>query len=474
MQPTTETKRYLWNYETINWSSGTTPTYVEPIIIGIHGAKGPQGSQGPQGIQGPKGANGTSQYIHIRYSANSNGNPMTTTPQSNTVYIGLANTTSSTAPTGYASYTWSKYRGDNGSQGIQGPAGANGKPTYTWIKYADTNTGVGMSDSPSGKKYIGMAFNKTTQTESTTASHYTWSLMPQNIEVGAKNLLLKSNEEITNKLYPIATYKMSEKMIAGQEYTIRLWGTLGTGKTSFNPYLNGGSISLGALKNNGDGTFSLTFVGRDSGVTTGDFLNIYPMASTTSVDSTITKIKLEKGSVATDWTEAPEDVQDKIDEKASNESVNEVASDIGEIQNDLIENYAGKGDIERLDEAVIASNKAIEEARADSIKDINGIDNRTAILEQNFGDYAVDWNFIRTSVRLAEEGLRLSKEGDDTGILIQNDKISFVTSDNEVAYMTGQELYINQGTFLNNVKIGQHRVSTLPSDSTITVIRYEG
>ena len=471
MQTTTPEKRYLWNYETITWSSGTTPTYVDPIVIGVHGEQGPQGKQG---IQGPTGANGTSQYIHIRYSTASNGNPMTDKPSASTKYIGIANTTSSTAPSGYASYTWSLYKGEKGDQGVQGPPGANGQPTYTWIKYADTDTGVGMSDSPSGKKYIGMAFNKTTQTEGTTASQYTWSLMPQNIEVGAKNLLLKSNEEITNSLYPIATYKMSEKMIVGQEYTIRLWGTLGAGKTNFTPYLNGGSISLGALKNNGDGTFSATFVGKDSGVTTGDILHIYPFASTTVVNSTITKIKLEKGSLATDWTEAPEDVEARISDKASNESLNEVASGIGEIKNDLIENYAGIGDIQRLDEAMIASNAAIEEARADSIKDINGINNRTAILEQNFGDYAVDWNFIRTSVRLADEGVRISKAGEKTGVLIQNNKISFVSDDNEVAYITGSELYITQGTFLDNVKIGQHRVSTLPSDKTITVIRYEG
>ena len=58
MKPTTETERYLWNYETVKWSSGTTPTYVEPIIIGVHGAKGATGatgSTGPKGATGPQG-----------------------------------------------------------------------------------------------------------------------------------------------------------------------------------------------------------------------------------------------------------------------------------------------------------------------------------------------------------------------------------------------------------------------------------
>ena len=34
-----------------------------------------------------------------------------------------------------------------------------------------------MSDDPAGKTYIGLAYNKTTATESTTASDYTWSLI---------------------------------------------------------------------------------------------------------------------------------------------------------------------------------------------------------------------------------------------------------------------------------------------------------
>lgn len=271
------------------------------------------GPEGPQGPQGPKGIDGKTPYFHTAWANSADGvTGFSTTVSTNKLYIGTATTFESDDPTEPSAYDWVKIKGDKGDKGEKGDQGPNGQPIYTWIKYADTDTGVGMSDSPSGKKCIGMAFNKTTQTESSTASHYTWSLMPQNIEVGAKNLLLKSNEEITNELYPIATYNMSEKMIAGQEYTIRLWGTLGTGKTNFTPYLNGGSISLGALKNNGDGTFSATFVGKDSGVTTGDFLNIYPMPSSISVDSTITKIKLEKGGVATDWTEAPEDVEARI------------------------------------------------------------------------------------------------------------------------------------------------------------------
>lgn len=63
-----------------------------------------------------------------------------------------------------------------GSQGIQGPAGANGQTLYTWLKYADSPTS-GMSDSPDGKKYMGIAYNKTTPTKSNTYTDYQWSLI---------------------------------------------------------------------------------------------------------------------------------------------------------------------------------------------------------------------------------------------------------------------------------------------------------
>lgn len=67
--------------------------------------------------------------------------------------------------------------GPQGPQGIQGPQGPNGQTTYTWIKYATSSTGANMSDSPTGKTYIGIAYNKTTATESTNAADYAWSLI---------------------------------------------------------------------------------------------------------------------------------------------------------------------------------------------------------------------------------------------------------------------------------------------------------
>ena len=178
--PTPIQGQYNWTKTVITYTDGTSSTAWSTSYNakdGQKGDKGDKGDRGPQGIRGPAGANGQSQYVHMRYSANSNGSGFVSSPNSNTKYIGIAVTTSSTAPTGASSYTWSKFIGENGSQGIQGPTGPSGKTTYTWVKYADEKDGTGISDSPSGKMYIGLAFNKTTQTESTNPKDYQWSAM---------------------------------------------------------------------------------------------------------------------------------------------------------------------------------------------------------------------------------------------------------------------------------------------------------
>lgn len=132
------------------------------------------------------------------------------------------------------------------------------------------------------------------------------------VEVGGKNLLLNSGIEYSNTDYPTHIYNMSELMRQEEIYTIKIWGKLGDGKSNFNAYLDGSSINLGSLINNNNGTYSLTFTGKNGTRTDYSIIHIYPMPSSVSSTSTITKIKLEKGNIATDWTPAPEDIEEDL------------------------------------------------------------------------------------------------------------------------------------------------------------------
>lgn len=137
-----------------------------------------KGDKGDTGVPGTPGADGITYYTWIKYSAYADGSYMSDTPNSFTEYIGIAtNKTSPVESTDKTQYTWSKFKGDKGDDGAQGVPGIDGVTYYTWIRYADTPTGGGMSNDPTGKEYIGFAYNKTTPTESSFPSDYKWSLI---------------------------------------------------------------------------------------------------------------------------------------------------------------------------------------------------------------------------------------------------------------------------------------------------------
>lgn len=124
------------------------------------------GKDGSQGIPAPV------YYTWIRY-ADTPTSGMSSDP-TNKTYIGIAyNKTSQTPSSNYSDYQWSKFRGDDGAS-IKGD---DGKTLYVWIKYADDEKGKNMSDAPEGKTYMGMAWNKSTSKESTNAADYSWSLI---------------------------------------------------------------------------------------------------------------------------------------------------------------------------------------------------------------------------------------------------------------------------------------------------------
>ena len=131
-QPIWTEGKYIWRRNFVTYGDDRTEFTPSENGVCITGNTGAQGARGPQGAAGPKGETGAQG------------------PQGAT--------------------------GPQGPQGIQGVKGADGKTYYTWVKYADSPTS-GMSDNPSGKKYIGFAYNKTTGTESTSYSDYSWSLI---------------------------------------------------------------------------------------------------------------------------------------------------------------------------------------------------------------------------------------------------------------------------------------------------------
>lgn len=71
-----------------------------------------------------KGQDGTSSYIHRKYSDNANGTPMS--DNSNLKYIGIYTGNKQQAPTNASEYSWTKIRGEDGARGRDGNNGRDG------------------------------------------------------------------------------------------------------------------------------------------------------------------------------------------------------------------------------------------------------------------------------------------------------------------------------------------------------------
>ena len=63
----------------------------------------------------------------------------------------------------------------DGEDGTPGTPGKDGQVLYTWMKYSHNEDGSDMSDDSTNMEYVGIAYNKTSKTESTDPSDYTWS-----------------------------------------------------------------------------------------------------------------------------------------------------------------------------------------------------------------------------------------------------------------------------------------------------------
>ena len=145
-----------------------------------------------------------------------------------------------------------------------------------------------------------------------------------NIQVGGKNLLRNSKQRITNSNYNIAIYHLTEELRDGDVVTLTIKGQLGAGKTAFAAYNSGDFIELSRLFDKGNGIYQNTFVWRKSNnigrTSDNKTLFIWTYDGSVSAESTIEWIKLEKGNKSTDWSPAPEDVENQIQtEKQSRE-----------------------------------------------------------------------------------------------------------------------------------------------------------
>lgn len=132
------------------------------------------------------------------------------------------------------------------------------------------------------------------------------------LPVYGRNLLLGSGKEVSNSNYNIANYWLAEQIPNGTQVTLTVWGELGENKNYFEVFASDGITDQDAdLKKTEfvNGRNSVTWNWK-VGSSDNTMIRIYAAPGGSSATSTIHKIKLEYGDIATEWTPAWEDIPD--------------------------------------------------------------------------------------------------------------------------------------------------------------------
>lgn len=457
---------------------------------GLQGERGLQGPKGDQGIPGIKGADGKTQYTHIAYADTVSGSGFSQT-DTDKAFIGMYQDFSTTDSRNPQDYRWSKWKGSDGRDGIPGKAGADGRTPYVHFAYADSADGrTGFSLTQDGtKRYLGICTNFD-KANSTDPADYSWNDTAGSVSVGGRNLLkgskgpFKPDKKPTNfdnnVLYKSETSVYLEQ---NQKYLISAKSD-GNFTALHNANVESDNVTLwliddkyqnyqivSDLKTGTTGTL-ITWVKP-----TGNYhlrVNTYHKTASKSV----WEVKIEKGTVKTDWTPAVEDVQDDIDSKADSVLTQAQLNKLNEVNSVVQAELEAKASLEILNQWVKAYQdfvNANNANRAQAEKNLADASARVAKLENNLNDMSERWNFIDSYMTSSNEGLVIGKTDNSSSVLFSpGGRISMFSAGNEVMYISQGVIHIENGIFSKTIQIGRYREEQDFINPDRNVIRYVG
>lgn len=460
---------------------------------GLQGERGLQGLQGPkgdQGIPGIKGADGKTQYTHIAYADTVSGSGFSQT-DTDKAFIGMYQDFSTTDSRNPQDYRWSKWKGSDGRDGIPGKAGADGRTPYVHFAYADSVDGrTGFSLTQDGtKRYLGICTNFD-RANSTNPVDYSWNDTAGSVSVGGRNLLkgskgpFKPDRKPTNfdnnVLYKNETSVYLEQ---DQKYLVSAKSD-GNFTALHNPNIESDNVTLWLID---DKYQNYQIVSDLKTGTTGTLItwnkptgNYHLRVNTyhKTASKSVWEVKIEKGTVKTDWTPAIEDVQDDIDSKADQVLTQAQLNKLNEVNSVVQAELEAKASLEILNQWVEAYQdfvNANNASRAQAEKNLADASARVAKLENNLNGMSERWNFIDSYMTSSNEGLVIGKTDNSSSMLFSpNGRISMFSAGNEVMYISQGVIHIENGIFSKTIQIGRYREEQDFINPDRNVIRYVG
>lgn len=510
---------FLWTKTVWTYTDNTSETGYSISKIGETGPRGLQGLQGPQGLQGIPGAtgrDGRSQYTHIAFSDSPNGEGFSHTDQGR-AYIGQYQDFSPEHSKDPAAYRWTKWKGNDGAQGIPGKPGADGKTNYFHIAYASSADGSReFSLEDNNQQYMGY-YSDYTQADSRDRTKYKWFDRLANVQVGSQNLLRNTAtlpindgvgttwnvrsggngtvEVLTLNNYPVPgilkgirvkdnTNKGNKdlgqnvKLIVGQRYTMSCWARVSP--TSDRPNVNllirswtvndTNRVLFTTISNKNWVKYSLSFTAdtENNGIQFGQ---------NGPGNIEICGMKLELGNVPTDWSLAVEDIQSQLDEKANQKLTDQqllALTEKTQLHDAELKAKATMEQLSNLEKAYEGRMKANEEAIKKSEADLILAASRIEATIQELGGLRELKKFVDSYMSSSNEGLIIGKNDGSSTIKVSSDRISMFSAGKEVMYLTQGVIHIDNGIFTQSIQVGRFRTEQYSFNPDMNVIRYVG
>ncbi|MGQ7357776.1 phage tail protein [Streptococcus suis] len=510
------------NYTAYTWSrlKGEKGDKGDKGERGLQGLQGIQGPKGDQGIPGAKGADGRTQYTHIAYADNDRGGGFSQTDQSK-AYIGMYqdfDATDSTNPTAYRWTKWKGDKGDTGAQGVPGPKGADGRTPYVHFAYSDNADGTGLTTSDNGQRYIGH-YSDYTQADSTDKTKYRWADRWARIDGGFTNIYaLSKNKEITanhaadfrldissgtisfkttgsdafvghavahpNPYRPV--YGVKIPVMSGRSILIHITNDKFT--KNYVSYFDSNSNTVKSFSGHFTNKFSLN-PSQLSGVS---FITLrYGVGHSNMPIGTVleTKVKVEYGTIYTDWSPAPEDTENQINSKANQEEVNALnermreeaeqqAYELTKLQEQAqsirveLEAKALASEIKQwlaeYKEFAQSTDKTIEDFTRSFFKS----QERIVEMEKALGENALMLNFVNNYLRASEDGVTLGNKDNTEYIQITPQGIQLMSAGVAVATIANGLMKTAHGVLTDSLQVGKFRFEQSKRNPDINVWRY--
>lgn len=479
--------------------------------------KGEKGETGPAGRDGK----GVKSY-KITYQAGTSGVSYPTGNWSSTIptvpkgqYLWSKTTLTYTDNTTYDTYSVA-YFPVNGATGATG----NGISSYTAEFYLSTSkstqSGGSWTTTPptwSNGKYIWTRYKigYTNGSTAYTTPHCSseWEAINE-IQVGGRNLLRNTKDEYTVSISNLSSwvegrvFEFPTPTKNGEQYVLSFEAKASeNGYIMQNHWYHGGYSGsrnpvvkavdqYGTTQINwadGDGATFITlsaeykryyivFDVKDSGGTTkiivGRLNDRRKLSNTGWIK--IKEFQLEKGNKVTDWSPAPEDTQDQIDQaniNISNKVDQEAYDNDKQVIYDDISKKLDDEEFRKFQKTMNDLKSSYESFVGEGgryEKELQNAAAREQLIVQNLGEKVHQLNFINTYIRESEEGIVIGAKGNPMQMLLSKDSLSFMDGGQTVAYFSNQSFYINRGAVVDSLQVGVHKMTRVNNE--FTVIQY--